>query len=199
MRALLLLVLGALPLMAAFPHPSQTIKLDAAQKEAVLVFQADSGIQKAKPLCECTKVSLSGSVLTAHVDVSGFTRTVSKYIDATTADGVTTRLTMHFEAPVVVQLSAQSLIWKLGAPASPQELRISIPDPAHSPVHDITEAAISGEAFDYTPRIVKKGKEYAVSVTPRSTEKKALNRLIIKTDSADPRYAQYIVYLSVQP
>ena len=198
MRAILLtLALSATPLMAAFPQPVLTENLAYGQKEASLTFQADCAIRKAKPLCKCTSLSIQGTTLKAKVDVSDFANPiVEKELEATTADGATTRLTMRFIVPQAVQLSARSLIWKQGSPARPKEVHLRIPH--GSPVHAMAEAAISGDAFDYAPRIVKRGAEYAVSVTPRSTEHTALNRLIIKTDSADPRYAQYIIYLSIQ-
>lgn len=183
--------------MAAFPHPVQEVQLAFGQKEADIAFEADSPIRKAKPLCKCTTLSIQGAKLTAKIDVSDFAQAlVEKEIEATTADGSTTRLIMRFHVPQAVQLSTRSLIWRQGAPARPKELRLHIP--AGSPVHSLAEAAISGDAFDYTPRIVKAGAEYAVSITPRSTAHEALNRLILKTDSADPRYAQYIIYLSIQ-
>lgn len=197
MRPLLLFLLAALPLMAAFPTPMQVVKLDYGQHEVVVQFTADGPIRKAKPLCDCTKVSIDGARLTARVDTRAFSQdVVEKQIDATTADGVETRLTMRFVVPSAVTLSARSFIWKQGAPAEPQLLTIRIPK--GSPVHRVKEASLSGEAFDYTPRVVKEGEVYTVSIVPRSTEKKVLNRLIITTDSAESRYAQYIIYLSVQ-
>lgn len=198
MRALFLsLTLGALPLMAAFPQPVQPVRLDYGQKAVCVIFEADSPIRRAKSLCSCTKVSYKGTRLTAQVDTSEFTGNVDKELEATTADGVTTRLTMRFEVPQALALSSRSLIWKQGAAARVQSLRVTIPQ--GSPIREVKEAAISGDAFDYTPVVVKPGAEYRVDIAPRSTDKKTLNRLIIKTDNPDPRYAQYLIYLSIQP
>ena len=198
MRALIfLLVLGTAPLMAAFPRPVQAVKLRYGQTEATVAFEADCAIRKAKALCDCTTLSFSGSTLTAHVDTSGFSSSVEKQLEATTTDGKTTTLTMRFDVPQALQLSAKSLIWQQGGAPDVRELRIRIP--AGSPVHSVTEAALSGDAFDYTPRTLKAGADYSVSIRPRRTDKKILNRLLIKTDSTDKRYAAYIVYLSIQP
>lgn len=190
-------LLVALPAWAAFPRAVQPVQLAFGQKEAVVFFEADGPIKQAKPLCECTSLHWVGNKLTARVDTSGFAQDVEKQIDATTADGVTTRLTMRFAVPQAIVLSARSFIWKMGQPATTKSLRITIP--AGSPVRQIKEASISGDAFDYTPRIIKEGAEYAVDIIPRRVDKKALNRLIIKTDSTDPRYEGIIVYLSIQP
>lgn len=197
MRRHLLIIpaLAAMPAMAAFPSPVKSVKLDYEQKEAIVRFESDSPIRKAKPLCECTKVSVSGRILIARVDVSGFAKDTTKYIEATTDDGITTKLRMDFGVPRALSFNTPSLIWKVGAPPTPQELVIRI----HGVVREVKEAAISGDDFDFSPRTIREGREYAVSVTPRSTAKKTLNRLVIKTGHPDARYAQYIIYLSVQP
>lgn len=189
--------LAALPAWAGFSQTHQSIRLDYGQKEVQVVFEATDGIKRAKPLCECTTVRIEGSKLYAKVDTSGFSQDIDKQIEVTTADGTNTKLTMHFTVPQAVKLSARSLIWKKGKDTATKTLSISIPK--GSPVHKITEASISGNDFDYTPRVVKEGAEYCVDITPRNTAKKTLNRLIIKTNSTDPRYEGFIVYLSIQP
>lgn len=197
MRFLILLIFGAMPLMADFAEPEQNVPLEYGQKEVVVVFEADMPIKSAKPLCTCTTVRREGKRLVATVDTSEFTHSVDKQIDATTSDGVTTRLTMHLRVPQAVELSARSLTWKKGEKAEPKVITITLP--AGSPVREVKEAGIVGDDFDYTPHTVKPGAEYTVSVVPRSMEKKVFNRLVIKTDNPDPRYAQFIIYLSVKP
>ena len=86
---------------------------------------------------------------------------------------------------------------KVGSPAETKTLRVRIPK--GSPVRMLTSADISGDAFTYATGTTTPGAEYCVRVAPRSTQKPVLNRLIIRTDSSDARYAGYIVYLSVQP
>lgn len=199
-RSLLLfpLLSALLPGHAAFLQPVQQARLAVGQKEVTLRFQSDgAAITRAKPLCDCTTLTIRGQELIARVDTSRFDESVEKQIDATTADGETTRLTMRFEVPPALVLSARSLVWHLGAAPAPQTLRLRIPP--DSPVHDIAEASLSGEAFDFTPRKVKEGREYTVSVTPKSTARRVLNRLILTTDSSDARYARYVIYLQVRP
>lgn len=201
MRRFLLLfpLLSALlPGHAAFTQPVQQVRLAVGQKEVTLRFVSDgAAIARAKSLCDCTTLTIKGRELIAHVDTSRFDESVEKQIDATTADGETTRLTMRFEVPPALILSARSLVWRLGAAPAPQTLRIRIP--ADSPVRDIAEASLSGEGFDFTPRKVKEGREYTVVVTPKSTARRVLNRLILTTDSPDPRYTRYVIYLQVRP
>ena len=52
--------------------------------------------------------------------------------------------------------------------------------------------------FCTAPKAVKRGQEYSVTITPRSTAKAALNRLVLTTDAPDPRYHRPIIYLQVQ-
>lgn len=190
-------VLLAAPALAGFPQTTQRVALSYGQQEAVIVFTTDgAAITKAKAHCDCTDLQNAGTRLIATVDTSKFEGRVSKTIDATTADGKTTRLTMQFDVPPAIVLSARSLQWKVGSKPTPKVLSITIPK--GSPVKGVRDAGLSGEAFDYLPKIITKGREYRVTVTPVSTEKPILNRLVIKTDSSDPRYSQQIIYLQVR-
>ncbi|MBR5895812.1 MAG: hypothetical protein IKZ13_09755 [Akkermansia sp.] len=191
-----LFLLAALPALAGFSQPVQTVKLKHGQNAVTLTFEADQRIRRAEAHCDCTEVNIEGSRLVAQVDTSKFEGEVEKTIDATTDDGRTTRLSMHFTVPAALNLSARTLRWKLGAPATPQVLRISIPK--GSPLRNVTNASLSGTDFDYDPRKGKTPGEFTVTVTPKSTAKRALNRLIIDTDSSDPRFARYIIYLQVK-
>ena len=141
-------------------------------------------------------MQVKGTRLTAVVDTRTFDRDVEKTIAAETDDGEEVTQRMQFRVPQAMQLSARSLVWKRGAAPAPQVLRITLPK--GSPITHIADAALSGDAFDYSPKVVKRGKEYSVTITPRSTAKAALNRLVLTTDSTDPRYHRQIIYLQVK-
>lgn len=187
---------AALPVLAGFAQPVQQLQLNYGQNSATITFEADRPIRRAKAHCDCTTTRIQGKRLIASVDTSKFDGTVTKTIDATTDDGRTTRLTMNFTMPSALRLSTRTLQWKRGVKASPQVLHISIPP--GSPVRNVTEAALSGADFDYIPRKGKHPGEFSVTITPKSTASRLLNRLIIETDSSDPRYARYIIYLRVK-
>ncbi len=197
MWRLLLPLLSALPVLAAFKNPTQIVPLQFGQESATVVFETSGEqIEEAEPHCDCTKVHVSGSKLTAVVDTRTFDRDVEKTIAAETGDGKEVTLRMQFRVPQAMQLSARSLVWKRGSSATPQVLRITLPK--GSPISHITDASLSGDAFDYSPKVVKRGSEYTVTITPRSTAKPALNRLVLTTDSPDPRYHRLIIYLQVK-
>ena len=191
-----LYLLAAVPALAGFAKTEQSVQLKHGQNAVILTFEADQRIRKAKPHCDCTTVSIDNNRLVAQVDASKFEGQVEKTIDAITADGRTTRLTMRFSVPAALNLSTRTLQWKLGEAPKPQTLHISIPK--GSPVQHVTEASLSGSDFDYDPRKGSRPGEFAVTVTPKSTAKRALNRLIIDTDSTDPRFARFIIYLQVK-
>lgn len=197
MKALIVAFLASTPALAAFPQPTQQVKLSYGQNQATVVFKTDgSAITKAKAHCDCTTLKNEGTRLIATVDTTKFDTKVDKTIDATTADGKTTRLTMRFEVPPAIIFSARSLQWKVGSQARPKILNITLPK--GSPVSGVKDAGLNGKDFDYIPQTVTKGREYTITVTPLSTAKPTLNRLVIKTDSSDPRYAQHIIYLQVK-
>ena len=197
MKGLIVALLASTPALAAFQQPTQQVKLSYGQKQATVVFETDgSAITKARAHCDCTTLKNESTRLIATVDTTKFDTKVDKTIDATTADGKTTRLTMRFEVPPAIILSARSLQWKVGSQASPKVLSITLPK--GSPVCGVKDAGLNGSDFDYIPHTVTKGREYTVTVTPLSTAKPTLNRLVIKTDSTDPRYSQQIIYLQVK-
>lgn len=197
MKKILLPLLCTLPAMAAFKSTTQVVPLKFGQESATIVFETTGEeIDDAEPHCDCTKVQVKGTRLTAVVDTRTFDRDVEKTIAAETEDGEEVTLRMQFRVPQAMQLSARSLVWKRGAAPAPQVLRITLPK--GSPITHIADAALSGEDFDYTPKVVKRGQEYSVTITPRSTTKAALNRLVLTTDSTDPRYRRQIIYLQVK-
>ncbi len=202
MKAALLLplLLSVMPALAGFTpqQARQSVKLAYGQNAATLTFRTMDGsrITKARPLCDCTTVRTEGSSLVAEVDTSAFDASVDKQIEVATSDGRKATLTMHFEVPAAVIISPAALVWERGAAPTAQEFRIRLPK--GSPVRALLAADLSGDAFDYTARTLSPGREYAISVTPRSTERRCLNRLIIRMDGPDPRYTLRVLYLRVR-
>ncbi len=202
MKALSLLLplvpLAALPSFAGFAQVEQRIALTVSQESATVVFATNDGttVTKAKPDCSCTTVRLDGSRLIAQVDASAFDASIDKHIDATTSDGKRTRLTMHFEVPPAILISPTALVWERNAAPAPQCFRIRLPKA--SPIRALTSAGISGDDFDFSTRTITPGSEYEITVTPRSTARRALNRLVLHMDGPTPRFQQRILYIRVR-
>lgn len=197
MKALILPLLLALPVAAGFKSTTQVVPLKFGQQSVRVLFETTGDeIDDAEAHCDCTSLDVDDTRITADVDTRTFDRDVEKTITAEMENGEEVTLRMQFKVPRALQLSARSLVWKRGSAATPQVLRITLP--AGGPITHITDAALSGDAFDYAPKVVKRGREYTVTITPRSTAKAALNRLVLTTDSADPRYHRQIIYLQVK-
>ena len=199
MKTLSLLLLAALAAATAradFRRDSIDLSLDYLQNEAVATFETDGvAVTRVKPLCDCITAEIQGNLIIAHIDSSTFSRDITKQLEATTADGKTTTLTIRFSVPPLLVVSSPRLVWKKGAPAAAQEVRLTIPK--GSPVRRLERAELVGKTFDYDPRIVREGREYRIIITPRSTEKAVLERLQIVTDCADYR-ARRTIYLQIK-
>ena len=103
---------------------------------------------------------------------------------------------MKFRVPPPVVFSENPITWKLGGPAETRRLQITLPK--GSPVTAVEQAGLTGHDFDYRTEKVKEGREYAVYITPKSTAKSCMNRLVLRLRSADPRYVQRVIYLRVK-
>lgn len=189
-------LLGATPVLAGFSATTKTVKLAYGQKETRVVFEADCAITHAKAHCDCTELEISGKSLFATVDTSQFDAPVEKTISAETSDGKKAILTMKFDVPPAVVFSPASLSWSVGEAPKPKVLRITVP--AGSPVTALKEAGLSGEDFIYKAAKGTKKGEYTVTVTPKSTAKRVRNRLVIKMQASDPRFAQRVIQLRVK-
>ncbi len=203
MHAVLLflpLFVAALPAVAGFAPEQQvqTLRLAYGQRSVRVVFQTADGssVTRAKPDCDCTTLQWEGSRLVAVVDTSTFDAPVEKKVLATTSDGARTTLTMRFEVPQAVVISSPALLWERNAPPAPQVFRISLPQ--GSPVRALLSADLSGNDFDFETRTLSPGREYSITVTPKSTARRCLNRLVIKMDGPAPLYHQRLLYLRVR-
>ncbi len=192
-----LVLLAAPPVLAGFAETEQRVKLAPAQQAVTVVFRTVGGsvVTKVKPDCSCTTARIEGSRVVAEVDTSAFDGPTVKKMEVHTSDGKRTTLVMRFDVPQAIIISSPSLVWQRGASPAPQEFRIRLPK--GSPIRALISADIAGDDFDYTPRTITPGREYAISVTPRSTARRCMNRLVLKMDAPTP-YAQRILYLRVR-
>ena len=78
-------------------------------------------------------------------------------------------------------MEPRKLEWARGEAAAPKTIKITISK--ELPVN-LTTVDLTGDAFDYEPVTVKKGREYKIIVTPKSTARPAFNTIWVRTDSA---------------
>lgn len=183
--------------VGAFPQTSREVVLDYLQNGVTVIFDAagEDAIRSVRPLCDCMTPVVQGSRLVVQVDTSAFDRDVDKQLDVTFADGSHQRLTVQFRVPQLLRVSSRTLVWKQGTAPRPQVLRITLPK--GSPIRELRRAELVGDAFDYEPAVVRAGREYTVTITPKSTDKPVLNRLQVVTDCDDFR-ARRVIFLQVK-
>lgn len=181
---------------AQFAHPALKYNLQYGQEWQNFTFTADGPIASAKPNCDCTTVQIEGNILVAHVNTKDFTEDTQRSISVKMKDGRRCTIWVCFGIPQALTFSAKTLLWERGAAAAPQTIHIEIPK--DSPVSKLKEAGLSGSDFTMDIKVNAKKRTYDITITPISTAKKRMNRLVIKTETKDERSSQYILYLRVK-
>lgn len=140
-------------------------------------------ISKIHVSCDCTTAGAKDNKLTYAPGESGvisavmktgnFSGTVDK--DMTVhANGSAYKLVIRAQIPDIIRMEPRKLEWARGEAAVPKTIKITISK--ELPVN-LTTVDLTGDAFDYEPVTVKKGREYKIIVTPKSTARPAFNTL----------------------
>lgn len=138
-------------------------------------------ISKIHVSCDCTTAGAKDNKLTYAPGESGvisavmktgnFSGTVDK--DMTVhANGSAYKLVIRAQIPDIIRMEPRKLEWARGEAAAPKTIKITISK--ELPVN-LTTVDLTGDAFDYEPVTVKKGREYKIIVTPKSTARPAFN------------------------
>ncbi len=150
-------------------------------------------ITKSDPGCTCLKVEVSGGKLRYQPGESGVVRTtfdvgnstgdVEKGVAIWLDDDAKTKpsvfLKVNFHIPVLVNLEPKTLSWDIGGSAEPKTIHIKIAKGSTINVLDVT----SKDSFKTELKTVEKGREYELSVTPKSVDGPDLSVIRIETDS----------------
>lgn len=161
-------------------------------------------ISKIHVSCDCTTAGAKDNKLTYAPGESGvisavmktgnFSGTVDK--DMTVhANGSAYKLVIRAQIPDIIRMEPRKLEWARGEAAVPKTIKITISK--ELPVN-LTTVDLTGDAFDYEPVTVKKGREYKIIVTPKSTARPAFNTIWVRTDSAVPRYKRQMGFLAIK-
>ena len=137
-------------------------------------------ISKIHVSCDCTTAGAKDNKLTYAPGESGvisavmktgnFSGTVDK--DMTVhANGSAYKLVIRAQIPDIIRMEPRKLEWARGEAAAPKTIKITISK--ELPVN-LTTVDLTGDAFDYEPVTVKKGREYKIIVTPKSTDRKSV-------------------------
>ena len=133
-------------------------------------------------------------VISAVMKTGNFSGTVDK--DMTVhANGSAYKLVIRAQIPDIIRMEPRKLEWTRGEAPAPKTIKITISK--ELPVN-LTTVDLTGDAFDYEPVTVKKGREYKIIITPRSTAKPAFNTIWVRTDSTVPRYKRQMGFLTIK-
>lgn len=199
---------------------AMTVKPDATRMEMLFPFKNETQdaieIRKYDAPCSCMSAKLKGGKQTAKgtivfapgesgvvkgvFELGNFKGTVDKQIviwtagdkEATPSIKLTTRVTI----PELVAATPVSLIWKVGEELKPKEIKIKMSGDA--PISLIRNEC-SNANFMYQVKTVKEGREYLVTVTPKSTEKVEFAALRFTTDSKVKRFQTLQTFMTIKP
>lgn len=161
-------------------------------------------ISKIRVSCDCTTAGAKDNKLTYAPGESGvisavmktgnFSGTVDKDLTVH-ANGSSYKLVIRAQIPDIIRMEPRKLEWTKGEAAAPKTIKITIS--RELPVN-LTTVDLTGDAFHYEPVTVKKGREYKIIVTPKSTDKPAFNTIWVRTDSTVPRYKRQMGFLTIK-
>ena len=154
--------------------------------------------------CDCTTAGAKDNkltyapgesgVITAVMKTGNFSGTVDKDM-AVHANGSAYKLVIRAQIPDIIRMEPRKLEWTKGEVPAPKTIKITIS--RELPVN-LTTVDLTGDAFNYEPVTVKKGREYKIIVTPRSTDRPAFNTIWVRTDSTVPRYKRQMGFLTIK-
>lgn len=105
------------------------------------------------------------------------------------------KLTLKVTIPELVKIEPPTLNWPIGGDADPKSFKITMH--GEEPIK-LLEASVSNPKFSYKLETVAEGKEYKLTVTPKTVEGRALGMVRMKTDSSISRHQRYQAFVMVK-
>jgi hypothetical protein len=154
--------------------------------------------------CSCLSSSLDARTYAvgasgtgkAEFKVSSFVGRHEKSVTVTTDDPQQPRWVIPFilNVPAVVEIEPKTLQWWLGDEPVAKTCVIKVLSDTPMKVTNVTSTR---ENVDFKWEEISPGKEYRVTVTPKSTEEVLMGALKIETDSSIPKYQRQLAFFSV--
>lgn len=132
----------------------------------------------------------------AVFEVGGFEGELKKEVLVTTDDPTAqpARLVLEVKIPGLFEITPSQLVWIVGEEPASKSVRIKVlGDEAVA----VKAAVSSRETMAPAIREITPGKEYELTVTPASTDKKVLGLVRVETDSKYPRYQKRLVFFNI--
>jgi len=154
--------------------------------------------------CSCLSSSLDARTYAvgasgtgkAEFKVSSFVGRHEKSVTVTTDDPQQPRWVIPFilDVPAVVEIEPKTLQWWLGDEPVAKTCVIKVLGDTPMKVTGVTSTR---ENVDFKWEEITAGKEYRITVTPKSTEEVLMGALKIETDSTIPKYQRQLAFFSV--
>lgn len=104
-------------------------------------------------------------------------------------------LTVTVEVPTVIVVEPGTLTWDVGAAPDPKEFTLKITWPEKVNLKSIE---CSRDEFDLTSRVIEDGKEYRITVTPKTTARPLLGLVQFRTDSRFEKYRDPMAFVHIK-
>lgn len=211
-RLLILLLMLATTIRAELTLGVPAIELkpkpEDEEVEAVFKFR-NAGDKAVKVLslesaCSCLSAELDKAEYqpgeegtgTARFKVSTFVGRHEKYVIATTNDPDQEEWQINFilDVPTVVEIKPKTLQWYIGDESSPKSCLVQFTGEDPTKIVKIT-ATRENVAFEW--KELKEGREYLVTVTPKTTDDVTLGALKIETNSPIAKYRNQLAFFSI--
>jgi hypothetical protein len=96
--------------------------------------------------------------------------------------------------PEVVSIEPKNVQWWIGEEPAPKPIVVKM---TGSEGMDITAITSTRESVEFAWKEVKPGREYVITVTPKTTADVVIGALKIETDSTVPKYARQLAFFSI--
>lgn len=160
-------------------------------------------VKRVKTSCGCTSAKLAKNTFapgeSGEIEVKfsfGMRRGPQrKIISAATDDGKEQLLDLRVYIHEPLTLTPALVYWKVGQPAEPKAVKLTIPDGVKLSVKSVksSDPRVSAKVETVTP-----GKEYVVNVTPTGTAEKLAAELTIETDFPSDAPRSYRLFARIK-
>lgn len=154
--------------------------------------------------CSCLSASLDKAVYApgekgtgkAEFKVSSFTGRHEKAVHIQTDDPSQSEWVVNFvlDVPEVIKIEPKTLQWWMGDEVDAKTTKVTMLGDAPLKIKGITSTR---ENVEYSVKEIKPGREYEITVKPKSTNEVMLGALKIETDSTIPKYQRQLAFFSV--
>jgi hypothetical protein len=154
--------------------------------------------------CSCLSASLDKAIYQpgekgvgkADFSLSSFSGRFEKTLHVATDDPAQREwiITFAIEVPELISITPRTVEWNVGDEPLPKTARVRINEGANIA---ITSMVSTREAMEFSWKEISPGKEYEVTLKPRSTAEVLLGALKMETNSSIRRYQRQMVFFSI--